>query len=104
MKILDRYIGQVVMQTVLAVVTILAVLFGMISFANEVDKIGQADYSFTVAVIYTLLKLPLQIYQLFPLSALLGTMMGLGMLANHSELVVVRAAGVSIRRIILSVR
>jgi len=103
MKILDRYIGQVVMQTVLAVVTVLAVLFGMISFANEVDKIGLADYSTGVAVVYTLLKLPLQIYQLFPLSALLGTMMGLAMLANHSELVVVRASGVSIRRIILSV-
>ncbi len=103
MKILDRYIGQVVMQTVLAVVTVLVVLFGMISFANEADKIGRADYTVSVAIVYTLLKLPLQIYQLFPLSALLGTMMGLGLLANHSELVVVRAAGVSIRRIIVAV-
>ena len=103
MKILDRYIGQVVMQTVLAVMTVLAVLFSMISFANEADKIGRADYTLGVAVIYTLLKLPLLIYQMFPLSALLGTMMGLGLLANHGELVVVRAAGVSIRRIIVSV-
>ncbi|VAX08880.1 Lipopolysaccharide export system permease protein LptG [hydrothermal vent metagenome] len=103
MKILDRYIGQVVMQTVLAVVTVLAVLFGMISFANEADKIGMADYTVSMAFMHMLLKLPLQIYQMFPLSALLGTMMGLGMLANHSELVVVRAAGVSIRRIILAV-
>lgn len=103
MKILDRYIGQVVTQTVLSVVTVLVVLFGMISFANEADKIGQAGYTLGVAAMFTLLKMPLQIYQLFPLSALLGTMMGLGMLSNHGELVVVRAAGVSIRRIIFSV-
>jgi len=103
MKILDRYIGQVVTQTVLAVVTVLVVLFGMISFANEADKIGRADYTIGTAVIYTLLKLPLQLYQLFPLSALLGTMMGLGLLASHGELVVVRASGVSITRIIVAV-
>jgi len=103
MKILDRYIGQVVTQTVLAVVTVLVVLFGMISFANEADKIGRADYTIGMAVIYTLLKLPLQLYQLFPLSALLGTMMGLGLLSSHGELVVVRAAGVSITRIIVAV-
>ncbi len=103
MKILDRYIGQVVTQTVLAVVTVLVVLFGMISFANEADKIGRADYTIGMAVIYTLLKLPLQLYQLFPLSVLLGTMMGLGLLSSHGELVVVRAAGVSITRIIVAV-
>jgi len=103
MKLLDRYIGQVVMQTVLAVVVVLAVLLGMIGFANEADKIGRADYTFGMAVAYTVLYLPMQIYQLFPLSALLGTMMGLGILASNSELVVVRAAGVSLRRIILSV-
>ncbi len=103
MKILDRYIGQVVTQTVLAVVLVLVVLLGMIGFANEVDKIGRADYTFGVAVIYTLLYIPMQIYQLFPLSVLLGTMMGLGMLASHGELVVVRASGVSIIRIIGSV-
>ena len=103
MRILDRYIGQVVIQTVLAVVLVLVTLFAMITFANEADKIGRADYSLGMAVLYTLLRMPMQFYQMFPLSALLGTMLGLGMLASHGELVVVRAAGVSVRRIIMSV-
>ncbi len=103
MKILDRYIGQVVTQSVLGVVLVLVVLLAMVGFADEMDKIGQANYTVGVAAIYTLLYLPMQIYQLFPLSVLLGTMMGLGLLASHGELVVVRTSGISIVRIIGSV-
>ncbi len=103
MKILDRYIGQVVTQSVLGVVLVLVVLLAMVGFADEIGKIGQANYTIGIAAMYTLLYLPMQIYQLFPLSVLLGTMMGLGMLASHGELVVVRASGVSIIRIIGSV-
>ncbi len=103
MKILDRYVGQVVTQSVLGVVLVLVVLLAMVGFADEMDKIGQANYTIGIAAIYTLLYLPMQIYQLFPLSVLLGTMMGLGLLANHGELVVVRTSGVSILRIIGSV-
>jgi lipopolysaccharide export system permease protein len=103
MKIMEQYIGQVVMISVLAVMTVLLILFSLMGFANEMGTVGRADYTYLAAITYTALRLPFQLYQLFPLSALLGTMLGLGMLANNSELIIVRAAGVSIPRIVFSV-
>ena len=50
-----------------------------------------------------LLDLPKQIYLLFPVASLIGVMLGLGLLANHSELTVLRASGVSINQITFAV-
>ncbi|MCK1890503.1 LptF/LptG family permease, partial [Legionella pneumophila] len=43
--------------------------------------------------------MPYQVYLFFPIASLLGCLVGLGVLANHSELVVMRAAGISIGQI-----
>jgi len=102
LRILDRYIGQVVQISVLAALSVILVVFVLSKFVNEYNNIGRADYSTWVATIYVLLWLPTMIYQVFPMAALLGTMLGLGMLANHSELVVVRASGVSKFRIAIA--
>lgn len=103
MRILDRYIGQAVQTGVLAVVGVALSLFVLINFINEYEKVGRADYTVWKAVEYVLLWLPKLTYQVFPVAALMGTMLGLGVLANHSELVVIRAAGVSKLRIAISV-
>ena len=49
-----------------------------------------------------MLNLPQQAFELMPISVLIGGLLGLGMLARGSELVVVRAAGVSVARIAVS--
>lgn len=103
MKTLDRYIGQAVITGVLSVLTILIVLYELFSFAGETDQIGQADYTIWAAIQYSLFLIPQHIYELFPLSMLLGTMLGLGWLANHNELVIIRMAGVSLLRIVGSI-
>ena len=43
--------------------------------------------------------MPAELYQLFPVAGFLGGLIGLGRLASTSELIVMRAAGVSIARI-----
>ncbi len=48
---------------------------------------------------YTLLNLPQQAFELLPIGAMIGALMGLGNLASGSELVVTRASGVSVWRI-----
>ena len=40
---------------------------------------------------------------MLPMAVLLGALLGLGSLANHSELVAMRAAGVSMRRLAMAV-
>lgn len=103
MKILDRYIGQAVITGVLVVLTIFIALYELFSFAGETGKIGQADYTIWAAIEYSIFLVPQHIYELFPLSMLLGSMLGLGWLASHNELVIIRMAGVSLLRIVVSI-
>jgi lipopolysaccharide export system permease protein len=49
------------------------------------------------------LNLPGQLFQFLPIGVLIGSLLALGGLARHSELTVMRAAGISIARIGLSV-
>jgi lipopolysaccharide export system permease protein len=81
----------------------LLALDAIISFAGEVSSIGRADYTIWYAIGYIILTLPQELYRLFPMAALLGGMLGLGVLASNSELVAIRAAGVSVRRVLLAV-
>ncbi len=102
MRLLDRYVGQAVQLAVLGVLAVVTMLFVLVNFFTEFEKVGRVDYTAWKALEYVLLWLPKLIYQFFPMAALLGTMLGLGLLASHSELVVIRAAGVSKLRIALA--
>lgn len=103
MNILDRYIGQAIISGVSTVLVVLVVLHELFSFVGDAGTIGRADYTTWTAIQYFLLLIPQNIYQLFPLSMLLGTMLGLGRLANSNELVIIRMAGVSLLRIVGSI-
>lgn len=103
MKILDRYIGVTVASHILVVMLVFLALFGFAGFVTEMEAIGKGKYGLTQAAQYVLLTLPGLAYQLFPPVALIGSIVGLGTLASSSELIVIRAAGVSLARIILSV-
>ena len=103
MGILDRYIGRAVTMGIIAVLLVIVTLDSLISFAGETGSIGVARYTVWTAILYILLQVPKKIYQMFPMVALLGTMVSMGMLSSHSELVAIRAAGVSITRIALAV-
>lgn len=103
MRILDRYLGRaVVTGTLLALLILLAVdLF--FAFANEVQDIGKGRYGLTDVFAFIGLTVPRRIYEMFPMAALLGSLLSLGALASSSELVAIRAAGVSVLRIAGSV-
>lgn len=103
MRILDRYIGRSVAMSTALVMGVLLTLFTFFAFMDEAGRIGKGNYGTQEAFVYALLTVPGLAYQLFPITALLGTTIGLGMLASNSELVVMRAAGVSLARIIASV-
>lgn len=101
MRLLDRYImGNVggAMFLVMMVVLSLDVVFGYIAELEDV----RADYQALQAALYMLLTLPRRIYDYLPLGAFMGCLVGLGAMASSSELTVIRAAGVSIRRVVWS--
>ena len=103
MLILDRYIAKTIVSITVLVMFVLLALFSFSTLVNELEDVGQGDYTIWIAMQYVLLSLPRMAYQLFPSVALLGSMIGLGILASNSELLVLRAAGVSLGRIVMAV-
>ncbi len=103
MKMLDRYIGRIIITHTLVVFSILLAIYFFSTLVNELGYVGKGTYSTTKAVIYSIMLLPRQAYELFPMVALLGTMLGLGSLATTSELTVMRASGISVKRIAMAV-
>jgi len=103
MKKLDKYIGFTVLAGILIVLLVLVGLFSFFSFIDEVDDIGKQNYGLWQAIQYVVLEVPRHIYDVFPSAVLLGSLLGLGQLANNSELTVMRAAGISILRVAFSV-
>lgn len=95
MDILNKYIGKTV---VVSILTVLLILLGVESFlelASELKDVGKGNFDLWQAASNVPLMVPTDIYELFPMSALIGCLMGLGKLANQSELIVMSAAGVS---------
>jgi len=103
MKVLDRYVALAVAGgTGIA----LLIIVGMNVFFNVVsliDNVGKGDFTLYVMLQYVALITPQGAYELFPMAALLGSLIGMGMLAANSELIAMRAAGVSVWRIVISV-
>lgn len=103
MTILSRYISRNVAMNMAIVLVVLLAIFTFFGFLAEINHVGKGDYTLARAFMYSILTIPNLAYQLFPVTALIGTTLGLGLMASHSELIVIRSAGVSLRRIIWTV-
>ena len=103
-KIHDLYVARVVVTTVLLTWAVLTGLDFLISgLLSEIDDIGEGNYGFFPALTYTIYTVPRRAYMMFPTAAVIGTLMGLGILATSSELTALRALGLSRKRLSASV-
>ncbi|HAS6349707.1 TPA: LPS export ABC transporter permease LptG [Vibrio vulnificus] len=94
-KILDLYIGRTIVATTSLVLVTFVGLSGIIKYVEQLRKVGRGAYDLLHALYFVLLSIPRDIEMFFPMAALLGALIGLGMLASSSELVVMQAAGFS---------
>jgi lipopolysaccharide export system permease protein len=101
-KILDRYLGRAVISGTLLTLAVLLPLLGFFVLADEMGEVGESGYQIGDALVFVALSMPRYGYELFPIATLIGALVGLGSLASGSELVAMRAAGVSISRIVLA--
>ena len=102
-KILDWYIGRTIIATSALCLTTLVGLSSIIKYVEQLRKVGKGTYDLLDALYFVILSMPRDIEMFFPMAALLGALIGLGMLAASSELVVMQAAGYSKLDIGLSV-
>lgn len=99
MRLLGRYIIHSVMLSTLAILVVIVGLDLIFSLLDELDNL-RGSYGFFEVVKYLVIRLPDRFYLFLPIAILVGVLVGLGNLAATSELTVMRAAGVSIPRLI----
>lgn len=99
MRLLQRYIAKTILSSTAMVLLVLLGLYTFMDFVGELNDLGKGQYQLADIFSYMALSMPKRIYELLPVAALLGSVLGLGNLASQSELVAMRAAGISVQQI-----
>lgn len=95
----DRYISSSFIGGCVPVLLLLLSLFSFLALSEELEDVGKGSYALQDALKVVLYTLPARIVDLLPVTVLLGGLLGLGTLANHRELISMRAAAISPARI-----
>jgi lipopolysaccharide export system permease protein len=98
-RTLDRYLAGEVLRAALLALLALVALDSFFDLIGELEYLGRHTYGLGDALLYVLLTVPKRLFEMLPNAALIGGLLGLGGMAARSELVVMRAAGVSVERI-----
>ena len=99
MNTLDRYLYRTVLIYACMALAVLVTLGALFLFISQQGDIGVGTYTAGDALLFTFLNMPEQAFELLPIGAMIGALMGLGNLAAASELVVTRASGISVWRV-----
>ncbi len=98
MGLLSSYLMRTILASTLMVMLVLLALAGLFEFIGQLED-TQGNYGVPQALLFTALRLPQLSFEMIPIAALIGSLLGLGSLANNSELVVMRTAGLSVTRL-----
>ncbi len=97
--IIRRFLAAQLARGWFIVFIVLATLFGLLALVDELDKLTER-YTFVHALRYVLMTTPQRVLELAPVVAALGTILAFATLTRNSELVVIRAAGFSLRQLL----
>lgn len=98
-KIVAKHVTQTTAFAMLGATAVLTILQVLFTYLGELGSL-KADYNAWQALLYVLWSAPRYLYEILPISALIGAVLGLGTLASNSELIVMRSAGISLWRIV----
>ena len=98
MSLLAGYLMRAILTSTFLVMLVLLALAGLFEFIGQLDA-TQGSYGVPQALLFAVLRLPQLSFEMLPIASLIGSLLGLGALANNSELVVMRTAGLSVRRL-----
>ncbi len=96
--ILTAYLLRTILSSTALVLLVLLALAGLFEFIGQLDNV-QGNFGIPQALLFAALRLPQLSFEMLPIAALIGSLVGLGGLASSSELVVMRTAGISIVRL-----
>lgn len=97
--ILFLYVARALLRGFVLTLVILVLLMSLAALVSELDDVGDGRYGMIEALVVVGLRIPERARDLAAISALVGGIIGLGVLATGSELVAMRAAGLSPLRV-----
>lgn len=97
MNRLDRYIANKLLGGWVLVWLVMSAIFGLLAFVEEIERVTER-YQITDALQFVLYTLPQRSLELAPVIILLGSILALAGLNKHSEIIAIRASGVSLSR------
>ncbi len=98
MRLLSTYLMRTIALSSLLVLMVLLALAALFEFIGQLEEL-ERSYGIAQALMFSLLRLPQLSFEMMPMAVLIGALLGLGGLANNSELVVMRTAGLSVGRL-----
>jgi LPS export ABC transporter permease LptF/LPS export ABC transporter permease LptG len=97
--LLDRYVAMSYARVVGLSAVSMAGIFYIATFLDLSDKVFRGDATWRMLGSYLWYATPQYVYYIIPLSVLLGTLVTIGLLTKNSELVVMKACGISLYRV-----
>lgn len=98
-RIVAKHVTKTTALAMLGATAVLAVLQILFTYLGELGSLKEG-YSAWNAFQYVMWGAPRYLYDILPISALIGAVLGLGSMASNSELIVMRASGISLWRIV----
>ena len=95
MKTVEKYLAQTVLASIALTLAVLVGISTLFKFIDQLSHIGKGEFNFVTAAIYSIYMIPQDVELFFPMAAMIGGLVGLGSLAQSSELVVMQAIGMS---------
>jgi lipopolysaccharide export system permease protein len=98
-RIVAKHVTKTTALAMLGATLILSGLQVLFTYLGELGSLEEG-YGAVDALKYVLWAAPKYLYEILPISALIGAVLGLGILASNSELIVMRASGISLWSIV----
>jgi len=102
MGILERYLGLHFIRGYLLVLLVLLALFGFLDLVDELSEVGKGNYRLGDALLYVLSTYPTKVLEFSAICSLMGGSVALASLIRGSEVLAMRAAGMSLGKLALA--
>jgi LPS export ABC transporter permease LptG/LPS export ABC transporter permease LptF len=99
--VLDRYVALTYLRVFGLAFVAMGGLFYISTFLDLSDKVFKGTATWGMLASYFFYQTPQFVYYIIPLSVLLGALVTIGVLTKNSELIVMKACGISLYRVAL---
>ena len=98
-RIVAKHVTKTTVLAMLGTTLVLSFLQVLFTYLGELGSL-KPTYTAWQAFLYVMWGAPRYLYEILPVAALIGSVLGLGALASNSELIVMRSVGISLWRIV----